>query len=368
MLTKTSQPFSWTLIRVVGIFWLIAKIISWKVWLSSRLFPIVPVFGVLTNVPAWIHLLLYVLSLCLLCLVIVKPGIRTSYSALLVIETASCLLDYARWQPWEYQYLFILFVCITGRKDKNITTATAAILIGLYFYSGIHKLNHGFLLQVWDNMLLKSFFKVPHAIRTNEVVMQLGYIVGITEIIGGLSLLMPRARKTAAILLIVMHVFNLVWLSPVGIGYNIIVWPWNCLMISILYLLFLRGKQEFSPAAMLTPANLLVTLCFGIMPVFNFIGLWDNYLSGSLYSGKLPLMAICTTEKQLQAYAKQNDRHNLCNGKPLITLQSWAMAELNVPPYPELRVYQKMERILTTRYTATRCYLYYYGSPLKKEL
>ena len=359
-----SVPNTSLLLRIICAFWLIAKLISYKVWLTSRLFPLVPVFNFLENIPPIIHLLLYIVSIISLVCIIVFPGKRMIYIVLMAAEIAALLLDYTRWQPWEYQYLFILFIFLFNKDKKNIIAALSFMMAALYFYSGIHKLNDGFLLQVWNNMILMSFLKIPHAIRANELLFNLGYCIGILELLTGIALMMRRTQKIAAILLISMHVFNLVWLGPVGMNYNIIVWPWNCLMIIILYKLFLKNRNaNFSIKRFLKPANFVVLVFLGVLPFFNQFGFWDNYLSGSLYSGNLPLMAICTDAESAKAdfkdYIKHNDLNNICDCKSLIKLQSWAMNELNVPPYPEIRVYRKIEKQIIEKYPKTSCYLYY---------
>lgn len=361
-----------TLLRILCVFWLIAKIISYKVWLTYRVFPLVPVFDVLENIPSWIHLLLYAVSIISLGALIIAPGKRTIYYILFLAEIIAVLLDYTRWQPWEYQYLFILLIFMFNKDNKNIITAVSFIMIALYFYSGINKLNEGFLLQIWNNMLLIPFFKIPHSIRDNQIVFYFGYCIGIIETVAGISLLFKRTQKAGAILLILMHIFNLIWLGPMGINYNIIVWPWNCFMMISLYIIFVKNEVQIKPLSFLRPVNILVLVCWGIMPLLHMFGYWDNYLSGSLYSGKLPLMAVCIgtneAKAELKPFIKEKDLYDLCNGKPLIKLQSWAMNELNVPPYPELRVYRKIQKKLIEKYPQTNCYLYYYGSGVKYNL
>src|ERR1019366_5120531 len=93
--------------RLICFFWLVAKAISWKVWLADRVFPIVPPFNFLF-VPSFIHLVLFIFSLSALLALFIFPSKRFLLISVIIIEVFSCLLDQNRWQPWEYQYIFII--------------------------------------------------------------------------------------------------------------------------------------------------------------------------------------------------------------------------------------------------------------------
>src|SRR5690242_13786994 len=98
-----SQSLTNWILRITCLFWLIAKLISYKVWFTARVFPVVPVFNGLDHVPSFVHGGLYFLSLLLLVVVVSKPSNKYFIIALIISELCSCLLDYTRWQPWEYQ-------------------------------------------------------------------------------------------------------------------------------------------------------------------------------------------------------------------------------------------------------------------------
>ena len=356
------------LLQVTCLFWLVAKLISYKVWTTYRLFPIVPVFDIASDIPGWLHLFFYAVSLASLVILLVKPQQRLVMIILLVSELCSVLMDYTRWQPWEYQYLFILFIFLINKEDRNIKALVAFLLVALYTYSGLHKLNTGFLLQIWDNMILRSLFHMSHSIRGTSPVYYGGYILGSLELCCGLALLFKKTQRTVACLLIVMHLFNLLWLGPLGANYNIIVWPWNIAMAILLYILFISDKVTlFKPV--FARLNIVVFIAWGVLPALNIFGYWDHYLSGSLYSGKLPLMGICTNgAKEFKPFLSDTDKYQFCAGKPYIKLQSWAMKELNVPPYPQERIYYKIAGAIYHNYPGSSCFIYTYGDPLKREI
>src|SRR5690606_22191490 len=153
--------------------------------------------------------------------------------------------------------------------------------------------------------------------------------LGILEMLGGLGLIWRRTALGAAVFLILMHLFNLLVLGPLGINYNPIVWPWNVLMIVLLFYVFLRHKLPFEPGKFFNLRFAPIFIRWGIMPMLCLWDYWDHYLSASLYSGKLPLMDICIEtdhHPELAPYISK-DKLGICKGKDKVTLQRWAMEE-----------------------------------------
>jgi len=354
------------LLRITCGFWLFTKVFSWKVWVTERLFPLAPVTDYLYNIPAWVHVLLLGSSLLLLAVLVIKPSFKALLPILLISELLSCLLDQNRWQPWEYQFIITVFIFIINKNNyAHIKYMIAFLLAATYLYSGLQKMNEGFLYVVWDKMILHYF--LHRSYQHSLFVHYSGYVLAITEALGGFCLLFSKTQRKAAIFLIAMHIFNLLFLGPRGIDYNPVVWGWNMLMSIYLYLLFIHTPTSNITFLLVNQGwNKTVFILLGICPALNFIGLWDNYLSNSLYSGKLPLMAVCVNDttalKELKPYLVKKDNLHFCDSNTVIYTQKWAMTEMNVPPYPEERVYRKIKTALTAKYPAGSCSvcLYYY--------
>jgi hypothetical protein len=68
-----------------------------------------------------------------------------------------------------------------------------------------------------------------------------------------------------------------------------------------------------------------VLIPFAFMPALNFFGLWDSYLSASLYSG--------STEEGYVYAADSSQRTRISDT---------ARDETNAPAYPEQRVYKEV--------------------------
>jgi len=333
---------------------------------DNRLFPTTPLFEIFDNVPGPIHIILFALSLLLLLLLIVLKKNKAVLWGLLMAEIFSCLLDQNRWQPWEYQYLFVIFIFIANAANqKLITVAFTFILISTYIYSGFGKLNEGFLQTIWAKMILHLFLKIPVLTATQHWLYYSGCIVGLMELAAGTGLLFLKTRKIAASILILMHLFILLLLGPLGLWYNKIVWPWNVGMILYLYIIFLKKAPVIIPfKSVFSGWNIPVFIFWGVLPALNFVGCWDNYLSSGIYSGKLPRMLICIKDtskcKPLQKFCRK-DLLNTCNGEAVMDLQYWAMAETNVAPYPEIRVYKKIQWKLEKQYAGAGLSFVYFG-------
>jgi hypothetical protein len=81
-----------------------------------------------------------------------------------------------------------------------------------------------------------------------------------------------------------------------------------------------------------------------IMPFFSFFGWWDSYLSWSLYSGNVDGASIFCSDavaKQLPGYLQRYITHVSSNNN-LLDVRDWTMGELNIPGYPESRVYRRI--------------------------
>ena len=119
-------------------------------------------------------------------------------------------------------------------------------------------------------------------------------------------------------------------------------------------LYFIKSPERLELRTMAKGFSIVVVIFWGIMPAFNFIGKWDEYLSSSLYSGRLLRMNICVQDTNatvaLRPYYSKKVKDSTCNGATKINLQYWAMKEMNVPPYPERRIYRKVKEAWEKKY------------------
>jgi hypothetical protein len=345
------------ILKITCLFWLIAKLMGRRMWTTQRLLPTVPAFEFLDYVPSIVHTILFVLSVSFLILIFLKKN-KYFMIGLLGAEFLSYLLDQNRLVPWEYLYAFIIFIFIINQDTPAlIAPSVILLLVSTYFYSGLCKLNEGFLHIVWSNMMLHAFFKVPSEIINQNWVHYSGYLLGVTELLAGLGLLFKKTKVSSSVILIVIHLLILLLLGPLGLSGYRVLWPWNISMILFLYVIFLYKRSNaitFRPAT--EGWNKLVFVCWVILPALSFFGYWDRNLSSNLFSANLPRMIICVNDtskcKPLQRFLSKRDIPNTCQGKAKIDIQTWAIAETGVSAYPEIRTYRIIQKKLEQQYTA----------------
>jgi hypothetical protein len=268
--------------------------------------------------------------------------------AILVELIVLVLMDQMRLQPWVYIY-FSVFVCLVYAKDnpRVFINGLQVICIGIYLWSGIHKFNENFL-----DITFKSIFEKFVVISNKDhfkTLRYLGYGIPVLEVISAVLLYFRSTRTIGVVLILSMHIFILIFVGFLSTNRNYIIIPWNVAMMVIVVVAFLNTDQKISFAHTTKKLNflaLILTLFFWIAPSLNFFSKWDSYLSFSLYSDKVSAYYVAIEERELPKIDKRLthffvEAPTLKGGK-LIDMYSWSMAELNVPFYPEDRVFRKI--------------------------
>lgn len=331
--------------------------LSWKLWVSSRLFPLCPVANFLPSIPFPLdHICLFVL----LGLLVTSIGMARSRAVLLAcvgLAGVIALWDQMRWQPWFYQYLFVLsaIAVYTGKKLENQHREAALnvcqlIIACTYIWGGLQKLNVNFVRETWPDVTGSLLRVLSKHVKTAPFVLIL--LVPVMEVAIGLGLINRKSRNAAVLVAIATHIVILLVL--VSGGENRVVWPWNLAMILFVAALFWKN-QETDPRSIFVPRNVfhaLVLLLFGLLPVFSFFGLWDSYLSAALYSGNTDQAVIILDSAVIDRLPMAVHSDIWQSSRPFfLDINRWSYDELNVPTYPEPRVYKQVaERICV--YTA----------------
>jgi len=312
-----------------------------KLWLAERDYPLCPVSDLLPNVPPPLDHVWFGTLIVLLVVIAATPYARGLIGVVVALAALLSLWDQSRWQPWFYQYLFMLAAFAFARGEQPLTIARF-IMAATYFWSGLQKCNAAFLSEVYP-WLLEPFLSEP----AREFARPGGIVIPFIEAGMGIGLLVPKLRMTALILVLAMHVALLYCLGPLGHDWNRVVWPWNLAMMAAAVLLFWR-TPEISFRAIVWPSSRyawLVLLLFGVMPFFSLLGLWDSYLSAALYSGNGIQADIIISPKVHDRLPRAIQRYCKARGGTFVVdLDSWSMGELNVPSYPARRVFRRVAR------------------------
>jgi hypothetical protein len=177
--------------------------------------------------------------------------------------------------------------------------------------------------------------------------------------------------------LIAMHIFIFFILSPLGVNYNVVVWPWNILMaILLLFIYHDKFDYKFQFGFFKKTYTQVVIILIFVLPSVNLFGGWEHYLSFGLYSGKNSNICLCfdisEETKSLKPFVSETNKYNFCPNQSAIFLNKLALNDLKVPIYPEPRVYRYLEKSFKEKYPNTDFqWIYYqpdYTLKLRKEL
>lgn len=210
------------------------------------------------------------------------------------------------------------------------------MFIGIYIWSGIHKLNPNFSELIFESILIDGF-KITNP-STLLSLKSFAFFIPITELIMGIFLLFRSTRKIGVALAIGSHLFILYYLV-FGLQGNWVIIPWNIFMIYAVIFLFHTQKDTLSFP--IKNRKLAITLSIALLlPIGSFFGKIDQSLSFSLYDGRL---------KSLYEINSGSDTHyeilnDLIIEGSIIDYTVWSYDEMNVPFYPENRFVQKINK------------------------
>ena len=264
-------------------------------------------------------------------------------------------LDQTRLQPWVYQYLLLLIITALYYRQSDPQQSTRISLLALqlivaslYLWGGIQKLNYSFSHEVLPQILgsLQNGFTL-----NQSQLSALGVAVAMVETLIGCGLIFKKTRTLSVWLALGMH--GLILGLLIVQCRNSVVWMWNAALIFIVVVLFWRSDTSLVPVfsywrAANTSGRLsiiLAVLC-AVLPVLSFRGWWDMYLSGGLYSGNT-VIAVMRVDGRLYDKLPEVAKSQVFatkSGEQMLPLFEWSMADLNVPPYPEPRVFRQVAR------------------------
>jgi hypothetical protein len=322
-------------------------------WIGPRSYPLTPVSSMLPVIDRVVALGLYLTLFALAAIALVVPKPRWFIAAFLVIIAAFCLMDQTRWQPWVFQYSFLLAaVALYSWDSADIMGQTRTlnmarlIVAGTYIFSGLQKLNLNFMENDFPWLVQPITKVLPSATHFLHL---FGTAVPFVQVAFGIGLLTRRFRRASLITAVAMHLFILAMFGPAGLDWNDIVWPWTAAM-AIFDILLFSNPPEFSWREIVwrrrDPCHAAAVALFAVLPALSFFNLWDSYLSSALYSGNLTEAQIYLTDagKASLPAAIRSRPVRTSPDTNVLNLQRWAIEDLNVTPYPETRVYKEIAR------------------------
>ena len=328
---------------------LVGFALSPKLWLSSRFYPLTPVWSFIKPLrsPGDYIVLFTLIALLIAAALVPRREILIAVFVLLVLVV---LQDQSRLQPWFYQYaLMLLAIALAGPDRPAAALNTCCLIIAAtYFWSGLAKLNPSFIGDTFP-FLVKPLIRSENGV-VQWLIRQLAFLAPLLECALGIGLLIKRFRPLAVLAAIAMHVFILITIGPLGRGVNDVVWPWNLAMIAFLLILFIRRTEDPAPRDIIWGRAFgfqkIVLVLFALMPALSFFNLWDHYLSSALYSGNRNSGVVYLSDAVFDRLPDQIEDYVTEEGpdRNKLDIFDWSVGELNVPSYPEIRVFKNVAR------------------------
>jgi hypothetical protein len=323
--------------------------LSPKLWVSSRYYPLTPVLPLFKPLPYPTDYAVYFALIALLLVLCVAPR-RAVFAGAFALIALLALQDQSRWQPWFYQYvLMLLAIALAGNKREiDARNACRLIVAATYFWSGLAKLNPNFIDNFFPALVIPVVGAKPGPAQW--VIHDLGFVAPLFECALGVGLLMRRFRNAAVCGAIAMHVFILIALGPWGRNFNAVIWPWNLAMIAFLWMLFLQRKDDPAARDILLARGFafhqIVLVLLAILPALSFLNLWDHYLSSALYSANRNAGVIYFDDAVFYRLPEPMDDYvtDESPDRNSLNINNWSFDELNVPSYPEVRIYKNVAR------------------------
>ncbi len=333
-------------------------LISSKLWLSERDFPHFPVWDFIPlSASPFDQIFLIAFVLALLLLVVLAN--RNLAVVALVLILIFALQDQMRWQPWFYQYALMLlpFAFVDHLKSEEDGEAVIGIqqtiIIMIYVWGGINKCHSGFL-SVYNNSLMAPVYEMVGKGAIGSLLGGFGYLIPPIEILTGIGLFFRKTRLWGIIAATLTHLTILLLLGPIK-GYisNPVVWPWNVVMLAMVFCLFFKTDTKPSFAFLKTrlalPGIIVSALIF-LAPILFYAGKWDRYLSFHLYSGYQKRILVKIEASSLPLFPENLSPYLLdtkaSDGHKLLSPSIWATEELKVPLISEWRILRSLSRKL----------------------
>lgn len=322
---------------------LLAQIwLSWPLWWpTGRTFPVLPFFE---NWHFGASIMPTVALLAALVAVLFFAEKRWTAPALLAVLAVHILLDMSRLQVWVWYY-WLVFAVLASRHRAGEEAAQSALrwlLAGVYFWGGFNKLTPYFAEDAFPFFCgafgwMKIFADQKWA----------AYATAVAEFALAIGLLWPRTRGAFRWVVVGFHAYIVLALSPLALGWNYVVIPWNAAMAATAWLVF---SEKNAPAAVpFFPKTawlraLAALAC--LAPALNVAHRWPENMAWKMYSG---------TNPEATFYFRNALKINLpasVSGKIFghaerrLILDDWTLQEMNVGTAASDRYFRQASRAL----------------------
>ncbi|HEX3658162.1 MAG TPA: MauE/DoxX family redox-associated membrane protein [Pirellulales bacterium] len=246
--------------------------ITWPLWQVRDNPPLLPAMTLPQVDTGWP-------MLASLGVVLIAPRIGVALHAAVLLT--AIVLDQTRLQPEFISMWFLLLATLPAAEAKLLGRMHLA---ALWFFSGFHKIISPHYYGVFTGWLWSQM--LPGASATGGIWM--AGVVAVVELLLGVMVLVPRTRRMAGWMALVLHLGVLA--SLVYVRWNEAIWPWN-IALALSGIALVRPWREslvadFARVGVLCRVAAVVLL---VSPLGYYLGIVDAYLAHCLYSSNLPM-------------------------------------------------------------------------------
>jgi hypothetical protein len=342
-------------VRALAVAFLACLAVSWKLWISTRLYPLVPLAGVVPPFPFPLDFIVLVALVGLLVGVVVRPRARLPVALVVGLVAVLFAQDRSRLWPSFYEF-FLLFLILLSRRRDGGEAEAARVLAGLrfvmaavYVWGGVQKVTPHFFHEEFPWFIRPLTSLLPFEVPYLPV---LGATAAVCEILFGIGLLTRRFRGVALGEALAMHALILVCIGPVRSDWNDAAWVWSLATAALVWLLF-RKAPPFSFTTMFAapprwnvPQAAAVVLV-GILPALDNLNRWDSALSFNVYTGNVNHAFVLMPPDAVAGLPAEVAPHVSVRGEwAVLDVTAWSMREFHGGAYPGKPVFRAVRDLV----------------------
>lgn len=277
---------------------------------------------------------------------------RWSWAIVSVLFAVVFATDQLTMQPWAYQFMiYSAIVALAGRHELRLIRVVA---ISVYLFSGLGKLDFQFAHTVGTDFLSTLTLGATDSIP-KQVSASLALLLPATETIAGSLLIFRRTRRTAASVVMGIHLALILVLGPWALDHSTGVLAWNFILIGQAYYLFWRYQEvdNYHESTRTLPLAFGLMMVVVIGPLGERSGYWDHWLAWALYA---PHTSRIDCELSSAAIARNPNLKSFCGDHfdhdrwHSFNLAKMSLRLRGVPIYPQSRYQLKLMAELMRRY------------------
>jgi hypothetical protein len=352
MIPLTSEQDRLTVVvRALAASVLVCLAFSWRLWLSTRLYPLVPVLGIVPRFPWPLDVAVLATLVALFVGLVIRPRSRPLVAGIVALFALLFAQDQSRLWPSFYEFFFLLLVLLVHRPadgERGAARTLAGmrfVVAAAYFWAGFQKLTPHFFREEFPWFVQPLTDLLPGPVPGLPA---LGVAAAVMETLLGLGLLSRRFRGAALAEALAMHALVLVCIGPLRGDWNDSAWIWSLASAALVWLLFRRSPPfrwatmfDAPPAWNLPQAAAVVLL--GFMPLLDNVNRWDSALSFNVYTGNVSVGHVTMPPGSAARLPREIATHVVSAGdREILDLHAWSMREFNAGTYPATRVFRAL--------------------------